>query len=94
MGSASAAVKNEQTSMFWTGVSADGFDTSVGVSVALLFEDPVDVVGVDVEPTTILLSGDIIEQAWISRDMAMTTGVNRLRRVCFFIKPLKFWILF
>jgi len=51
----------------------------VAVAVGLLFDEPLEAVGVDVAPMVTLFSGEFIEQAWISRDRAMSVSANRLR---------------
>jgi hypothetical protein len=57
----------------------------IGVAVTLFSEEPLEAVGVEVMPTSALLSGAFMEQACSNRDMATTVSAKELRRVCFFI---------
>jgi len=76
-GSASADVKKEQTSTFFTAGIADGTTSTAGVDTTLFCEDPDEAVGVGVDPMLTLLSGVFVEQAWMRNDTAMSTSVVR-----------------
>jgi len=79
-GSASADVKKEQISTFFTAGIADGITSTAGVDMRLFCEDPDVAVGVGVDP---MLTGEFVEQAWMNNVVKMITDIKRLERTCF-----------